>query len=749
MIATSPMRRILLLAVTAAVMSGAEPAVDLGASYRWRSMPLGGGGYFTAILPHPTRPGVLFVASDMTGPFRRGTAEELFVDASQRNPKRGVLTSAVSDLAIHPARPDTVWACVRGSGLVRSRDGGLSYELVHPVRSFAKTEGPFIALDPANPDIIYRGTAYDGLYRSSRGGDPGTWERVEVAPGLSQAAHLVAFAPQGPVADARSQVIYVAAAGSGVHASRDGGRTFGLLTAAGNPAAVRQLHASADGSLYAVTPKQLLRHRAGEGWTDLTPAFPSDTGPRAFAVHPQHPKDLILCYTWELFRSRDGGATWQGPLRDQRRGGPMQRTGIPGWFDKPVNAAPAHLAFDPHASARLYLSDAYMFWQCDDVWADAPVFAAQWRGLENTAVIDLAVPAADDGAGTVLLAAIADVRGVRWSSTTAPPTQKLGQAIMNTDGKGGDDACSVATSEGHPRRWYLAMNRGWRGPSYGMRSDDGGQTWAWMADPIPEEPNHGGAKIAVSATDPDLLVYAPGNRLTARVSGDGGRTWSQVQGLPWLSGVTRNFNNDHYVAADAVDGQTFYAVRPDGSDDGLYVSRDGGRNWARGGGKLPRRTGHGGHDTFPIHLAPRPGQAGSVVVSIGREGVFRSDDFGATCTRLERFAPPSESFVFVHDQRLPLHMAPRPTAGVGCLVAWGAPAPGGTVPALYVLNHLDGEPERRLFRSLDDGATWQRICRDDFHLLHPTRMAASRQVFGQVFISDSGLGVVVAEPQPR
>ncbi len=217
---------------------------------------------------------------------------------------------------------------------------------------------------------------------------------------------------------------------------------------------------------------------------------------------------------------------------------------------------------------------------------------------------------------------------------------------MGTEGKGGDDASGVATSEHHPQRWYLAMNRGWRGPSYDLRSDDGGQTWGSMTDPVPEEDHHGGAKNAVSATDPDVLVYAPGNKLTARVSHDGGQTGNEAHGLPWLSGVTRIFNNDHYVAADTVDGATFYAVRPDGSDEGLYVSRDRGLTWACGSGELPRRTGHGGRDFFPIHLAVKPGEAGVVAVSIGREGVFRTDDFGTTFHRFEQFTPQNCNFVF-------------------------------------------------------------------------------------------------------
>lgn len=924
----------LLFCLFALPVFAADVVSDVGDDYRWDNMPIGGGGYVTAICPHPTQPGTLLVGSDMTGPFIRHAPNERFVDAAQRNlqMKGGVMINAVSDIAIHPHRPDVVWTCVRGPGLMRSRDGGLTFAAVHPVRSFQKYHGPSIALDPANPDVIYRGTSHDGLFRSMQSGDAETWERVTVVAGQDQVEHLVAFAPTGPTANGRSQVLYVHVAGVGLHVSRDGGETFALLdrragpaaapeessergpvnlaafasfaqglgpwqgrngpwelrkvevtaiderailripagagiievvrdidpawgpvtlraalratgivpgeraheasfieinffdaantrllgwragnfqraatdgwhnlqreyaipdgavrmvlsvgnlaregvlelacpevvvprapaTAAtpravaadapANPRALREIRIAADGSVYAVTPKQLLRFRDSEGWTDVSPHFPGDHLLHGLAIHPHHAEHLVLSYRWEIFRSRDGGATWDGPLRDERRGGTMRRAGTPGWFDKPVNAAPTFLAFDPHAPSRLYLSDAYMFWQCDDIWAEAPVFTAQWRGIENVAVIDLAVPARDDGHGTVLLAALADVRGLRWTSTTEAPTEKLAQAIMNTDGKGGDDASSVATSEQHPQRWYMAMNRGWRGPSYALRSDNGGQTWAWMTNPIPDADNHGGAKIAVSATNPDVLVYAPGNTLTARVSHDGGQTWNEVQGLPWLSGVNRNFNNDNYIAADTVDGATFYAIRPDGSDDGLYVSRDRGLTWARGGGALPKRTGHGGHDLFPIHLAAKPGAAGVVVASIGREGVFRTDDFGASFQRLDEFQPNDCGFVWAHHERYPLHMATRPHGGVGNSVAWGAPAPDTDQPTLYVMNTLRRTDHRALYRSMDDGATWARISRDDFHVLNPAIMVACRQNFGRVFISDGGRGVVVAEPLSR
>lgn len=700
----------ILLAIACSV-AAVEPA-----TYQWRSLPVGVGGYPLDIVPHPTRPGELWVNSDMTGPFVRRRPDADFVDVQRTNPQMslGSVIDSVSGLAIHPQRPDTVWADVRGPGLMRSTDSGRTFQAVHPVQSFVKQEGPTIALEPDDPDAIWRGTDDDGLFVSRRGGDSGTWSKVVVAPQAAAGAAHYVVATRGR--------IFVAVGGIGVHASTDHGATWTRLSDDGpvaNPAKVRQLAVDADGVLYVCQGDRALRWRAGDGWRDITPAG-ATAKLRAIAVHPRLPGRIILAQDgYAVHVSCDGGTTWRGPLSDERRGGTVATTGRAGWFGKPFAAAVSRMAWDPHQDGRVWVADAYMLWQCDDIGAAAPVFSAQWHGLENTVATSLTPSPRADGIGTELMATFADIRGLRFASIDEAPPLQLAEPIQGKDGRYGNDMSGMATCEQHPLRWYAAINKHWKGPAFFMRSDDGGITWRWLPHPLPKEENHGGPKLAVSATDPDVVVYVPGRRLPVQRSTDGGATWQGVAGLPPLHGGDRNFNFDQLVAADTVEGQTFYAFSATGGG-GLFISRDAGATW-KAGGSLPRRDGDA--NLYPIQLVAKPGQAGALAISIGKEGIFRSTDYGATFTRLDRF-----------------------TGGEACGVAYGAPAPGSSVPALYVQAFLPDDARRGVFRSLDDGATWQRL--DDATYLsdQPTVFTASRQVFGRVYLADQGMGLIVGEP---
>ncbi len=891
-------RRLGIVLLSLALMPAPCPAQqDIGAEYRWGNVPIGGGGYFINVLPHPTRAGELWVDSDMTGPFVRRAPGEAFVNTSyfshaMDNPTTAI--HAVSDIAISAARPDTVFASVRGNGLLRSTDSGKTYQVVYEVSSFTKQSGPELAIDPANPDVIYRGTDDDGLFRSVKGGDFGTWEKVIVSDQAEEkATHLAIFPPQSPRVDGRSGVVYVSVSGLGMHVSRDGGKTFALVeenkpagmaeavpaevmlleetfeadksgqakgwtlleswmrgavklggqedrrwleagekakfagrwvdlpsnvvevtlsleagekphetagaqlvfmtdegkkekanwkkalflkppleqwtplstsvvvprgakkvgiqigsqakagkglfsrikltgktdgTAAAprmNPRNVKQMGMGPDGTLYLCDGK-LVAYNPERGWRDLTPEAPGG-GVGTLAVHPRKQGYLLVTagkmegHVSPLYRSRDDGKTWDGPFfaRDQRCQR-MSYTDSPAWAFYWPAAGPAVLAFDPHADGRAWIGDAYMVWQCDDVWADELVWSAQWRGLEDTVPVSLAVSPRADGKGTELFAVGADIRGMRWEDPHQLPTNRIGD--KDPKAMRGNNMCSIATCENQPLRWYGATNGSWSGPSDIVRSDDGGLRWRKMNNPIPDQPNHGGAKIAVSATNPDVVVYSPGLKLAPRVSRDGGQTWTVAKGVDGLSNSNRNFSFDEYIAADTVDGDVFYAHSP--LHNRFYISRDAGLTWTDTGAELPRRTGFEGQNTSPIKLVAKPGVAGTIMLSISDNGLFRSTDYGKSFEKIEPFV-----------------------GGQACGVSYGTPSPGSDQPTIYVINYLQRDDPKSVFRSLDDGKTWQRIGNEIVETSHSLSFVASRQVFGRVYFGTNGRGVFVGEPK--
>ncbi len=494
-----------------------------------------------------------------------------------------------------------------------------------------------------------------------------------------------------------------------------------------NPAWIKQMDCGPDGTIY-MCGRKLLAYHPQHGWRNLAPSDkPGSNNVGVLGVHPKKAGHLLILggmqkgRVWPLYRSKDDGKMWEGPFwaRDNNRK-QMSYSGVPSWAFFWPAAGPAVLNFDPHRESRVYHSDAYMVWQCDDIWADKIHWTAQWRGLEDTVPVSLAVSPRPDGQGTELMAAGADIRGMRWTNPHELPANRIGD--MDRKQVQGSDMCSFATSENHPRRWYGVLNRGWKGPTEVIRSDDGGIRWKRMTKPIPDKPSHGGPKIAVSATNPDVVVYIPGLKLAPQYSHDGGKTWQKATGVKSMNKARRNFSWDEMLAADTVNGDTFYCFNP--IDNRFYVSRDAGRTWNATAAKLPKRTGHEGGNTSPIQVTTKPGAAGTVVVSLSDNGVFRSTDYGQTFEQLTIFK-----------------------GGQACGVSYGAPAPGSDTPTLYVLNFLDRDGHKSVYRSFDDGVTWQKVGNTLVETSHSLHFVASRQVFGRVYFATNGRGAFVGEPE--
>lgn len=75
----------------------------------------------------------------------------------------------VTQIAMHPSRPDTVFALTTYAvGLLKSTDGGRHWTLANRgIRSYSLYQ---LAIDPRNPDVVYVGAGGGGLYKSVDGG---------------------------------------------------------------------------------------------------------------------------------------------------------------------------------------------------------------------------------------------------------------------------------------------------------------------------------------------------------------------------------------------------------------------------------------------------------------------------------------------------------------------------------------------------------------------------------------------------
>jgi uncharacterized protein (TIGR03382 family) len=152
----------------------------------------------------------------------------------------------VTDLVVHPQDPRLVYAASGNKGLLKTSNGGSSWQLINPPTRGGDPVALSVSMHPSKPDWIYLGLASGGLYRSRDSG--GSWELASA--GLNPEASItdILFDPAHP------DVIYLSDVLSGVYRSEDSGDTWISINQELRTRAVNKLAFSADGAhLYAAT----------------------------------------------------------------------------------------------------------------------------------------------------------------------------------------------------------------------------------------------------------------------------------------------------------------------------------------------------------------------------------------------------------------------------------------------------------------------------------------------------------------
>ena len=206
----------------------------------------------------------------------------------------GPSAANVTQVAIAPSQPQTVYAATSGGGVWRSDDGGATWRL--PGDEMTSRNVRWVTVDPTDPKSVWAGLDATGsgsaLWRTTDGG--ATWKSVNDAyPGgrVQATGAPITFAPTQP------KTIYVASTNQH-YRTDDGGKT----------------------------------------WRDFR--VPNQDA-YVFAVHPRDPKIVFAGGrgdTLNVSRSTDGGKTWR------QIGTGLGRNSL------------RHLLFDPTEPTTLYAS---------------------------------------------------------------------------------------------------------------------------------------------------------------------------------------------------------------------------------------------------------------------------------------------------------------------------------------------------------------------------------------------------------
>ncbi|MFF3359220.1 1,4-beta-glucanase [Streptomyces sp. NPDC002917] len=751
--APTPSRRTVLagaaVAAAAVALPVAAPAAAHAASrrtphgvqgaqaHRWRTAAIGGTGFVTGLLFHPSVKGLAYARTDIGGAYRWDDTQSRWTALTDQLGWDDWNLLGVEALAVDRAHPDRLYLALgtyaqswAGPGAVlRSEDRGATWARTDlTVRLGANEDGrgagERLLVDPCDSEQLWLGTRHDGLLRSTDRG--ATWASADF--------------PATPSANGQG-IMFLVAAGRSVYAGwGDGGTPLYRTNASGGWEAVPGQPSGGDAAskvpiraaydtnthaLYVTYANAPGPNGQSDGsvhrldtvkgsWTDVTPVAPDSGAGDGFgyggvAVDARRAGTVVVTTNnrWSqidtLFRSTDGGATWTS-LKDTavldvsetpylRWGGDAAKFG---WW---IQA----LAVDPYDSQHIVFGTGATIFGTRDLVHWAP----QIRGLEESAVKFLIAPPTD---GARLLSGLGDIGVMYHESLTASPSRGMASnPVFGT-------ATGLALAALEPS---YVVRTGWPSGSgaAGAYSEDGGSSW----QPFAAQPEIAAAApgpVAVGADGATLLwsfIHWDGTKYPAHRSTDNGATWSEVTTFP--KGGT--------PLADPLDPARFYVYDTD--TGAVFRSTDSGATFTQGATQLPS-------GDVQFKLAAAPSRSGDLWLSAKDNGLFRSTDGGLTFS-----------------------------AVAGCqashALGFGAAAPAGprksgrrvrdSYPAIFQTGRVSATFDGvAVLRSDDAGATWVRI-NDDNHQWGWTGevITGDPRIHGRVYLGTNGRGIQYADPE--
>jgi photosystem II stability/assembly factor-like uncharacterized protein len=589
-------------------------------------------------------------------------------------------TERIAKIAVDPTNPDTVFVCATGHlwnaneerGVFKTTDGGASWEKVLFIDE--DTGCADLDMDPQEPGILYAamwqfrrypdfftsGGPGSGLYRSNDGGEswtelsnglpPGEKGRIAIAVAPSRPAVVYATVEAEDTALYRSDDLgaswkevddstniqmrpfyfselvvdptdhnRVYKPGFTLTVSTDGGESFSGLFGAGftfgavhpdhhalwiNPRDPHYLILGTDGGAY-------VSHDRAQTWRHLRSL------PVSQFYHVSHDME----WPYNVYGGLQDNGSWKGPSRSPG--------GISGSDWQVVGSGDGFWAFtDPKDANTLYVEyQGGNLSRVNVATGESKSIKPYAREDEEKLRFNWNTPIhlspTVDGTvyyGSQYLHRSAD-RGESWETispdlTTDDPQRQrqLETGGLTIDNSTAENNATIYAISESPQDSQIV----WAGSDDGYLhvTRDGGANWVRVSDSIPELPE-GLWFSSVNASPHDAasaFVTVDGHRsgdMTTYVfrTDDLGETWStlateDIEGYAWV------------VKQDPVNPELLYV----GTEFGLYISLNGGQQWARFKENLPKVAVH--------DLAIHPTEHDLIIGTHGR-GIFIIDDLTA------------------------------------------------------------------------------------------------------------------------
>lgn len=749
-------------------------------SYTYRHLPIGGGGYVTGFIFHPTDPQVMYCRTDIGGVYRFDYAAQRWVSLIDHVGEDDLRETCPISVALDPANPSRLFIA---SGLRDPDSHGCLTVSEDCGATFVKYELPFFVHGNLHgrgtgerllfdAGVLWMASQLDGLWRSDDLG--ASWQLVEAFPetactfvsriggfllvgteGLArrtgdQRGHsLYLSADDGATWQPVPQPAYVPVEGSKLHGlvaqrcAADGAYLYVSFSANGprSQNVERGYTCDCGDCSCGRIARYALTSSGTADMTDITPekgnwgfsAISAEHGMLVTAtIHRQH-QDGDAVYL-----SRDGGETWTTILHGLHTGRMAFRLS----YMKPEYNGGANiihwltgLAIDPHRPDTAWFNTGTGVFRTQSLTEEAVTWSDWCDGMEETVHINCHAPAS----GRVqLLDMVGDLGGFAFTDVDA----NCDNSFADADGHRWITCLSCDWPDADPDHIVVTARGNWTGKTKGglIVTRDGARNWKHLEMPFGlaqdldallskiSGVNTNAGWIAVSA-DGGAYVWALAERifLHARnvlVSHDAGQTFRRSRILAADGAPAQGMMKP---VADRCDPRLFYGFGDRGE---IYVSTDGG-----------------------LTFRERPAPAGWPRAHFGKVDCADQTEIRAASGQ------PGDLYVATGEGLWKLHYDPVADAFTGCeltapgdrvhCVGLGLGRPDGdyfTEPkAIYFVGHVGGE--YGFWRTLDEGRTIQRINTDKQMYGRIHSVDGDKRVFGRFYIATGSSGLLYGEPE--
>ncbi len=742
-------------------------------------MPIGGGGYVTGFVFHPTDAQVLYCRTDIGGVYRFDYPNRQWVSLIDHVSADDLRETCPISVALDPDRPNRLYIVSgmrdpQSKGLLtRSEDYGETFEKLElPVFAHGNLHGrgagERLIVDQQDPDTLWLASQLEGLWVSRDGGR--RWTLVEAMPEtacrlVAQRGNLLLVGTEGLAQRQGDQ------RGHSLYASFDGGKRFVTVP---QPAYVpmegTKLHGlvaqrcsfdedylyvsfsangphsqnvergytcdSGDCSCGRLVRYGLLPDGLGP-MEDITP----ECGYWGFsAIDARH--GLLITATIHrqkdgdaVYLSRDQGQTWQKVLH----GLDVGRMDFRLSYMKPCYNGGKNLIhwltdvkMDPHRPGTAWFNTGTGTFRTQNLLDATPVWQDWCDGMEETVHINVHAPAS----GRVqVLDMIGDLGGFAFTDID----RHCDNSFDDAEGNRYITCLSCDWPDGNPDQILVAARGNWTGRTKGglIQSRDGAHSCTRLPMPLGQSPeldelltkisgiNTNAGWVAVSA-DGQTIVWAVADRIqlharNVMVSHDGGASFQRCQVLAADGSPAPGLMKP---IADRVQPEVFYGFGEVGQ---LYLSTDGGDTFrqvtAPAGFPQPNFGLVDCADQTEIRAAS--GQPGDVYVATGEGGLWK-----------------------LHFQQAGVSGKRLTAEGdrVDC-VGLGLGRPGGDYAnerkAIYFNGTIGGV--YGFYRTLNEGVTFQRINGEKQMYGRIHSIDGDKRFFGRFYLATGSSGLLYGQ----